>query len=69
MKKVLFSAVAIAALSLVSCGKSAEDVTKEYCDCIKSANNDPEKLKGCLDKATEAAKDIKDWKADDSACK
>ncbi|MFM7757451.1 MAG: hypothetical protein ACKO6J_00815 [Crocinitomicaceae bacterium] len=69
MKKVLFSAVAIAALTLVSCGKSAEDVTKEYCDCVKAAGTDATKITDCATKAAEAAKDIKDWKADDTACK
>ena len=69
MKKVLLSAVAIAALTLASCGgKSGEDVIKEYCDCLKEAGTDEAKVKDCMTKATEAAKDVDDWKAEDLKC-
>ena len=42
---------------------TSEDVMKEYCECIKKAGEDMEAFKKCADEATEAAKDVKDWKA------
>ncbi len=73
MKKVFLSAVAIAALTLASCGgKSAEDVTKEYCECVEKAGEDAEKLTKCATDAAEAAKDVDDYtapKAGENPCK
>lgn len=43
MKKVIFSAVAIAALTLTSCGESIDGaaLAKEVCECTTKANNLP----------------------------
>ena len=70
MKKVFMLFIAAGTLSLAACGgKSAEDVQKEYCDCVKSAGTDATKLTECATKAAEDAKDIKEWKLDENGCK
>ncbi|MBM3418286.1 MAG: hypothetical protein FJY17_05120 [Bacteroidetes bacterium] len=68
MKKVLLSAVAIAALTLSSCGKSACDCKKEKEEAeTKMASELDSAKKSDLQKELDALKeDCKDYKEEDS---
>ncbi|MBM3160411.1 MAG: hypothetical protein FJZ66_03660 [Bacteroidetes bacterium] len=65
MKKVLLSAVAIAALTLSSCGKSACDCKKEGEDLIKKMASDPSKAEDLKKEAEALEEDCKDYKEED----
>ena len=65
MKKVLFSVVAIAALTLVSCGKSACDCKKEAEEIAAKIMEDPSKAAEYAKDAEANAKDCLDFKEED----
>ena len=65
MKKVLFSVVAIAALTLVSCGKSACDCKKASEELLAKTAKDPSKAAEYTKEAEALTKDCKDFKEED----
>ena len=61
MTKAVFAGLFV--LALASCGKSAEDYGKEWCDCVQDAGDDMDKAKECneiLEEAQEKFEDDKD---------
>ena len=65
MKKVLLSVVAIAALTLVSCGKSACDCKKAGEEIAAKVLKDPSKAAELAKEAEALTKDCKDFKEED----
>ena len=61
----MFSLVAVAALTLVSCGKSACDCKKEAEELLKKAAADPSKAEEIAKESQALSEKCKDFKEED----
>jgi len=65
MKKIIFSLVAVAALTLASCGKSACDCKNEAEELASKAAADPSKAEELMKEASALQEKCKDFTVED----